>query len=240
MLIYCKDLTLHDIIFILNQQRLLMTTYFFLAIFLISGIIHLYASYTRNVRLRAITKPFIVSSLLIYYVCKANPVTFTMCLALFFSWLGDVLLIPNKLKIFISGAISFMISHIFFVLSFTPYINLSVIPIWLIIVIPMIYIFAALVIVHYMVPYIHKPLHIPMTGYLIINALNNCAAFYMLMSKPCIATAVVFFGTTFFFISDSILYHVRFKTTTRWKSHFPVMLTYILAEFFITQGMLML
>ena len=214
--------------------------YIFLAIFAVASAIHLYASWNRNKKLRNLTKPFIVSALLVYYILAANPLIMYLALALFFSWLGDVLLIPDKLKIFIAGGIAFMISHFCFVMSFLPNINFAAIPVWLIAVVPVIYILASLIIVYYMKPYIHKPLQIPMTAYLIINALNNCAAFYQLLSKPCIGTAVVFFGTTFFFISDSILFHVRFKPTTHWKSHFPVMLTYILAEFFITKGMMML
>ena len=50
--------------------------YLYLAIFAVSSIVHLYASYKSNKKLRAQTKPFILLGLLGWYICCAkNPQT---------------------------------------------------------------------------------------------------------------------------------------------------------------------
>ena len=64
----------------------------------------------KNQKLRSITKPFLLLSLLGFYVFAARNVLLLIVLALFFSWLGDVLLIPKGVKWFTAGGISFMIS----------------------------------------------------------------------------------------------------------------------------------
>ena len=50
---------------------------------------------------------------------------------------------------------------------------------------------------------------------------------------PCLATVVTFIGAVLFFASDSTLFFVRFKKDGLLKTHFLVMLTYILGEFLI-------
>ena len=79
-----------------------------------------------------------------------------------------------------------------------------------------------------------------MAAYLLANSAMNCFALYQLVSLPCLATAVTFIGAVLFFISDSTLFYVRFKKDGRLKTHFIVMLTYILAEFLIVEGFVLL
>ena len=43
-----------------------------------------------------------------------------------------------------------------------------------------------------------------------------------------------------FFASDSILFFVRFKKDCVFKTHFMVMLTYILAQFLIVEGFILM
>ena len=42
------------------------------------------------------------------------------------------------------------------------------------------------------------------------------------------------------FISDSVLFNVRFNKESIFKTHFLVMLTYIVAEFLIVEGLILL
>ena len=68
----------------------------------------------------------------------------------------------------------------------------------------------------------------------------NVFAFMLLVSRPCAATALTYIGAVSFFASDSLLFLTKFYKKPMWRGHFPVMLTYIIAEFLITQGILML
>ena len=79
-----------------------------------------------------------------------------------------------------------------------------------------------------------------MTFYLICNGAMNVFAFILLWSNPCLATVLAYIGAISFFASDSLLFFNDFYPKPLWRKHFPIMLTYIIAEFLITQGMLLL
>ena len=215
-----------------------MATIIFLAVFLISTAIHLYASLKQDKKLRNLTKPFILAALLGFYVFTAKHVLLMIILALFFSWLGDVLLMPKGIKWFTAGGISFMISHVFFILGYMNDITFS--SMGLLIVIPIAIVFAGLVIYIFskLKEHLPKPLFYPMLLYLLINGTMNCFALFRLISLPCIATVITCIGAFLFFISDSTLFFVRFKKDGRIKTHFWVMLTYSIGELLIIIGLL--
>ncbi len=212
--------------------------YLFFAVFLISSIIHLYASFVKNSRMRAYSKGFILLGLLGWYCMAVSDIRLIVVAALIFSWLGDVLLIPKGVKWFTAGGIAFMISHLCFVLAYYPHVDFSAFsPIWAVLA-AAVYIAAVILMFRALKPWLPKALFYPMFLYLLINGTMNCFAFYQLLSMPCAATVITFVGAMLFFASDSILFFVRFKKDTMWKSHFPVMLTYIFAEFLIVLGLI--
>ena len=87
----------------------------FLAVFILSTAVHLYGSIRKDSKLRNVTKPFLLLSLLGYYILAARTPSAAVILALIFSWIGDVLLIPKGVKWFTAGGIAFMVSHAFFI-----------------------------------------------------------------------------------------------------------------------------
>ena len=70
----------------------------FAIIFAIVTAIHLFASLKKNKKLRNRTKPFILLALLAFYCSTVKEIRLSVILALLFSWLGDVLLIPDGIK----------------------------------------------------------------------------------------------------------------------------------------------
>ena len=214
--------------------------YLFLAIFIISSSIHLYASFKSNSKLRAQTKGIILLALLGWYCFSVSDPLPIVTAAILTSWLGDVLLIPKGVTWFSAGGISFLISHICFVAAYAYHVDFSVVPLWLIIAAAVAYIAVTALVFRGLRPYLPKKLFYPMAAYLLANSAMNCFALYQLVSLPCLATAVTFIGAVLFFISDSTLFYVRFKKDGRLKTHFIVMLTYILAEFLIVEGFVLL
>ena len=85
--------------------------YLFLGVFVLSAAVHLYASAKKDTGMRNFTKPFILLSLLGFYVLSARSLSGAIVLALIFSWLGDVLLIPKGVKWFTAGGIAFISSR---------------------------------------------------------------------------------------------------------------------------------
>ena len=206
--------------------------------FIVTGI-HLYASLRQDKPLRNKTKPFILLLLLAWYCLSADPVTLTVVLALIFSWIGDVLLIPPGVKWFTAGGISFMISHFFFILSYAALTDFTQINKVLAVILPVIFIAAVLIIFHYLRPYLPKALFIPMLLYLMINGFMNCFAWFRSMSSAGPAAIITAVGALLFFVSDSSLFFVRFNKDSRLKTHFLVMLTYSIGEFLIVLGLIL-
>ena len=212
--------------------------YVFLAIFIVSTAIHLYASLRKDTRTRNITKPFILLSLLGFYVLAARSVSAAIILALIFSWIGDVLLIPKGIKWFTAGGIAFMISHAFFVVGYLKDIVFSRIPVILILLLAVFFVAAVAFIFSKLKPYLPKALFYPMFLYLLINGTMNCFAIFRCVSMPTAAAITTAIGAALFFISDSSLFFVRFKKDGRLQTHFLVMLTYSIGEFLIVLGLL--
>lgn len=216
-----------------------MKTFFFV-LFVLVSCIHLYASYRSDKKLRAMTKPFILLFLLAWYISASVSPSRIIIAAIALSWLGDVLLIPNGVKWFTLGGISFMISHAFFILAYINNVVFSLIPFWVIALAAAVYLTAVFFVFRGLRASLPKPLFYPMFLYLMINGIMNCFALFQLASVPCLASAVTFIGATQFFVSDSSLFYVRFKKDGRLKTHFVVMLTYIIAELLIVLGLVML
>ena len=212
--------------------------YVFLAVFLVSTAVHLYASLRKDTRLRNMTKPFILLSLLGFYVLAARSVSAAVVLALIFSWLGDVLLIPKGIKWFTAGGIAFMISHAFFVAAYTKDVVFSRIPVFLIVLLAVFFAAAVAFIFSKLKPHLPKALFYPMFLYLLINGTMNCFAIFRCVSAPSAATLTTAIGAALFFVSDTALFFVRFKKDSRLNTHFLVMLTYSIGEFLIVLGLL--
>ena len=210
----------------------------FLAVFIISTVIHLYGSLKQDKRLRNLTKPFLLASLFGFYYFAAASVLPAILLALFFSWLGDVLLMPAGVKWFTAGGISFMISHMFFILGYCKDIDLSLQHPAVIVLLALLFIGTVSFIFSKLKPHLPKPLFYPMFLYLLINGAMNCFAIFRMISRPDAATLTTCIGAVLFFISDSTLFFVRFKKDGRIKTHFWVMLTYSLGELLILIGLL--
>ena len=212
--------------------------YVFLAVFVVSTAVHLYASLRKDTKMRNVSKPFILLSLLGFYVLAARSVSAAIVLALIFSWIGDVLLIPAGVKWFTAGGISFMISHAFFILGYLKDIAFSRIPGLLVAVLAVFFIVTVTFIFSKLKPHLPKALFYPMFLYLLINGAMNCFAIFRCVSLTNPATIITAIGAALFFVSDSSLFFVRCKKDSRLKTHFLVMLTYSVGEFLIILGLL--
>ena len=210
-----------------------------LALFVLATTVHLNASLKQNKMLRNKTKPFILIGLMGFYLGVADPVILSVVLALFFSWLGDMLLIPKGTKWFTAGGIAFMVSHAFFILSYVQDTDFAVIPKAVLFLLPAAFIAASVIIFRYLRPHLPKGMFYPMLFYLILNGMMNCFAWFRALTVGGAAGIITAVGALLFFISDSSLFFVRFNKDSRLKTHFLVMLTYSLGEFLIILGLIM-
>ena len=189
---------------------------------------------------KRISKPFLLLLIAAYYVTSVRKPEILLIAALLTSWLGDVLLIPQGDKWFTAGGISFMISHFLFVALYATHTDFSHISPVIIIAAAAVYFGVSAVIIHLVRPYTPKSMVIPMFFYLLANSTMNIFALMQLLGNFCAATAIAYSGAILFFVSDCSLFMVRNYKNGYFKSYFVVMLTYILGEFMITQGIIML
>ena len=214
----------------------------FLGLLLIATVWHLIESWRDNIRIRRITKPFLIPLILLYYLVSSSHPIWFLVLALIFSWLGDFCLMFQGNTWFTIGGIFFGISHIFFVLTYVWSIEWSKIHLSVIIPVAIVYIAITTLIILAVIKQTPKKMLPAMYLYLIANSTMNIFAIMQLESVPCTGSIIAVIGAILFFISDCCLFLVRYSKRPElvFKKHFTVMLTYIVGEFLITQGMLML
>lgn len=219
--------------------------YIWLALLAVVTVIHLIDSWRDDSKKRRRTKPFLLIFILLYYLFSADKISPILTAALITSWLGDVLLMPKGNKWFVAGGISFLFSHILFIVVYL----LNVIEVsfkgviwWIIVPAAVIYYGISLMIIRAVKPTTPKSMVVPMYLYLLFNSTMNLFSLMQLMCYRSPAAVVAYIGAVLFFVSDCTLYLVRYYKDEDliFKRHFTVMLTYVLGELLITQGVLML
>ena len=190
--------------------------------------------------LHAISKPLLMPLLIgmLFYSGIADPKKKWILIGLFFSWLGDLfLLLDSKVTIFfIAGLVSFLITHIFYILYFLSIENsapslLKKQP--LLIVLILCY-GSALVVLLF--PYLGD-LKIPVIVYatVICSMLLSSLHIYYKTKKP--ANLFFFLGAALFVISDSLLAVNKFYQPIP-KAGIWIMLSYCSAQYLIVKGII--
>lgn len=95
-----------------------MTKKTFILPFLILSAIHLIGQFLEDPMIHDVSKPFLIPALAYYFskTCIKTPLNKFVYAALFFSWLGDVLLIfaPFDALFFITGLVGFLIAQLIY------------------------------------------------------------------------------------------------------------------------------
>ena len=212
----------------------------FLSVFIILSAVHLYYSYVDDVKGRAATKPYLLLSLAAFYFSASSVRNPYLLIALGLSWLGDVLLIKKGNRWFIAGGISFLIAHVFFIMVFAFSIDWHEVNFIILIPVAAIYLYIAFRIIKSIISYMPKMMALSMYLYLFFNSAMNTAALVRLMLNPGLSGVLPFAGAVLFFISDCVLFLVRYHPDKDliYRRHFSIMLTYLAAELLITLGIL--
>lgn len=216
--------------------------YVILTLLAVFTAIHLYHSYRDDDKKRKYTKPFLLLLILAYYLTSTKDYSYVLIAALITSWLGDVLLIPHGNLWFTFGGLSFMAAHVLFIIVYTGNFGYSKMLLLFAIPAAVIYYGISAVIIHTLSPSTPKVMLLPMYFYLLSNSTMNIFALMQLVSLKNAGSVIAYVGAVLFFISDCTLFLVRYYKNKDlvFKRHFTVMLTYVVGELLITQGVLML
>lgn len=221
-----------------------MLKYVFLVLLAAASVVHLIGSWRETHKMRMVTKPMLLIFILLYYLCALPREQWSvlLILALATSWLGDVLLMPSGNKWFVMGGISFLISHLLFISVYVSNIDFASVNWRLVVPAALVYYGIGLAVILALRKTTPKAMLAPMYLYLIANSTMNVFAFMQMLTRPCTGSVLAMVGAILFYISDCTLFLVRYHKNKDliFKKHFTVMLTYILGEFLIAYGMVLL
>ncbi|EPR70684.1 putative membrane protein [Winogradskyella psychrotolerans RS-3] len=187
-----------------------------------------------------IAKPAIVISLSVLFLKTSESLPKTIknltLLALFFSVLGDILLmfVDKSSHFFTLGLVAFLTAHVMYVFVFLKHRNKQKSPLGFIAVL---LVYAA--ILFYFLNGNLGDMFIPVVIYMLV-ILSMATAAYLRKDKVNILSyGLVFLGTILFMISDSILALNKFYASLNY-SDYSIMITYALAQYLIVIGILKL
>ena len=216
-------------------------SHLFLALYILCSAVHLYHSWKDIPKKRAMTKPWLLLLLTGWYVVSTRDLSWVLVAALLTSWLGDVLLIPKGHRWFMTGGISFLVSHFLFIAVYAPSVTFGSIPWLLVVPVALVFFGISIMIIRAVKPTTPKAMVAPMCLYLIANSTMNIFALMRCLTLRTPGGLVAVLGAVLFFVSDCTLFLVRYypKKQLIFKKHFTVMLTYLAGEALITLGILM-
>lgn len=187
-------------------------------------------------------KPFLLPFLILAVAISTDFTTKKiLLLALLFSWIGDIILMfADQAEIyFILGLVSFLLSHLLYIFLFARQdkdqktINKGVFGTGFMVI--LIYFFGMILLLF---PKL-GPLQIPVIVYALTITTMLFVAFKGSLLWKKTAATIILLGAVFFVLSDSILAFNKFYQAIP-RSGFWIMSTYILAQYCIVSGLLLL
>jgi uncharacterized membrane protein YhhN len=213
---------------------------FFLFLFFLVALLVLVADVARLEVLHHLTKPFIMISLLGYYFSSvpSGARSFVLILALVFSWAGDVLLMFSGELFFMLGLGGFLISHVFYVLTYRQhkaekgegFLGVQKIRY----AFPIILAGTGLLTILY--PTLGG-LRVPVTAYALVLVVMVLAALFRFGFTEPKSFWLVFAGAVLFMVSDSTLAINKFLQPVP-NSGLLIMSTYMTAQVLIVEGLI--
>jgi len=190
--------------------------------------------------LRLVSKPLILSSLIIYFVVQAksnrNASFYLMLAALLFSLFGDVFLLFETSSgiYFTLGLGSFLLAHLLFSLNFIKRWNNNLDSCFKVFVLVL---FSYGIVLFFFLKENLGSLQIPVILYILGILAMVLTAFKRKGKVPKSSFNFVFIGSLFFVLSDTVLAIDKFFMALP-MSHIIIMGTYATAQYLITKGIL--
>lgn len=212
------------------------------AIFIIAVIIELVSRFLENHEMEYFAKPFILVWIIVYYVLNTpkKEIRVSLILAFAFSWVGDMFLMLAHLKdfLFYAGVGGFFFAQFFFILSFSASAGRAGKglvyrrPLW---IIP--FLAYLILMMWYLVPGMEGMMRPVIIIYGISLLGMSVAAFNRYGTVNRRSFNLVFIGSVFFVISDSMIAINKFQAEIP-RASFIIVATYILAQYLILRGLI--
>jgi uncharacterized membrane protein YhhN len=209
-----------------------------LFLFLVVLIVNSFQNLRLNPVLEMFSKPLLVIALSGYFIAsikgQGKKLRMWILLALFFSWIGDILLmfVPKNEFFFLLGLSAFLLAHIFYIVFFHKVrVRESIRGNgWLLLIVIVYY--ASLL--SFLSDYLGE-MNLPVKIYGVIISFMFMLALHMLFLKNKRTGLLMMLGALLFVISDSVLAVNKFYRAFE-GAGFLIMITYGLAQLLIAEG----
>jgi len=213
----------------------------FLVLFFIVAIVEVFAEFKENKKIEYFTKPLLMPLLILFYISGIHlmsNVDWLIVVALIGGCAGDIfLMLENEEKWFLFGMAAFFINQLFYIISFF----LSISDITNFISWGYFLLGPAILIMVFTVPrFIKKTedMKIPVLVYLTAILLMHIATIFRVAEFQGLPFVLVYVGSISFIFSDACI------AVNKWAGEFTnarliIMTTYILAQFYITLGLVL-
>ena len=209
-----------------------------ITLFLVVLLVNLIAVYSNSESLQFITKPLLMPLLAIYLLLRTNTINSNLkgwiFLALFFSWAGDIFLLLEERgsNFFLFGLSAFLVAQVFYIVFFhnirmREYIRGNALLLLLVIV-------YYSVLINVLAPYLGN-MKLPVRIYGVVLSFMVMLAMHTMLGKNKKAALWMTMGAILFVVSDSLLGVNKFFSGFN-NAGVVIMLTYGLAQLFITEG----
>ncbi|OEK03627.1 hypothetical protein BFP97_19825 [Roseivirga sp. 4D4] len=207
--------------------------------FLVISILDLAGRLNHMDELLMITKPLLIPALIFYFFQKAAPTPLNkfIFLALLLSFLGDTLLmfVPRSETFFLAGLVSFLLAHLVYILINMNAVNSEDRTLkfeWSDLIF-VAYGFAIFSVINDNL----GDMYIPALIYTVVICMMAITAKKRRNRTDKMSFMLIMAGAISFIISDSILAYSKFSQDFA-LADFLIMLTYIVAQFLIVQGLI--
>jgi uncharacterized membrane protein YhhN len=218
---------------------MLLPTIFLVAL-AIATFFNLLGHLKESKRLIFVSKPLLVPFIIGFYVSAATAADPLIVLALAFGCGGDVCLLWRKVnpKAMIFGLLSFMIGHVFYIISFAVSTGFFAAAQWWFVLLILPYVVFAFLLFKVLEKDLGKMKGAVVVYSGVLLGMSVFALSRLFIATPA-STLVTWLGSLLFVVSDSVLAIEFFKKKAEILHHTIVMSTYIGAQLLIVVGLLL-
>ena len=199
-------------------------------------LIDLFAIYFEKQMVIYFVKPLLMVSLFWFYKANATILNKWFVLGLFFSFLGDVLLLGKGELYFILGLASFLIAHLFYITMVVKMLVKTTVKEVISVSIP--YVFIFILLLNLLYEHLGE-MKIPVIIYALVISILGTVSLLLFIQKKTDAYLLLVVGVFIFIVSDSVLAINMFYQKEAYFS-LVIILTYVLAQFLICKFVLKL
>lgn len=204
------------------------------SLFFIAAITDIWGIITENEMMQTIAKPMLLTLLALVYLVSVKKPLLWYVLGMFFSFVGDVLLMFNGANFFISGLLAFLLAHVVYIKVTSSFLPKDLTVKMISSALPFVVFLAILMYLVY--PNLGEML-IPVAVYGIVISTFGAVTLLNYRSEKSTENLWLFIGAAIFILSDSLIALNKFYEPNEIYG-VAIMITYILAQFLICKAMI--